>query len=468
MKLKIANRFLINYILILIISIIITFFGLLLLDFSNHVLSNTLVKNNYTAKDLMQDDYNSIDTTPVIENGGGVQVINKDFEVVFSEGLSTFTKNKLTTSEFTEFLVMSNSKGIPYSYGIEYNSKEQFWLIVIFPTSLRIDLAIVHNKDYASVDMNSVVGVVLSIVLFCLLLLAIITVIYSKITSIGIVNPLKKLHYSALLMRDGDYSARVEIDQKNELGDLQEIFNSMAEQIEQEIYLRKQSEENRKQLVLDISHDLKNPLASIMGYAELCYDKPNLTKEESNTYMKIIYENSVRANNLITDLFELSKLESSEYTINRTRVDICEYVREKIASFIAIFDKNGFIYEFNIPEKEIFIGIDIKQFDRVFQNLVDNTLQYNQQGTKVDISLIEQKSNVMIVFKDNGIGIPIEITKDIFQPFVRGDSSRNSQTGGTGLGLAITEKIIAAHGGSIDLKSAKNCGCEFTISIPKI
>lgn len=467
MNRKLENRFIANYILMFIISTIIALFAYLLLGFAGDVISKTLVKNNYTAESLMQDDYNRIDFKTVLDNGGGVQVINSKYEVVISKGLSTISKDKLTIAEFTDFLISSKSIGIPYSYSIEYNSKEHFWLVVTFPTSIRIGLDFAYNKDYASVDKQGVVGVIVAVVMFYLLLLAICTVIYSKLTSISIINPLKKLSNSARRLKDGDYSSRVELNLKNEFGELELIFNEMAQQIEQEISLRKQSEENRKKLILDISHDLKNPLASIMGYAELSYNKPALSKEEQDTYMKVIYENSLRANNLITNLFELSKMESSEYSISKTRVDVCEYLREEVGTFISTFDKAEFTYRFDIPEKELFLEIDKKELSRVFQNLVANTVKYNPKGTLVTISLFEQKEEIAIIFKDDGIGMPVDISKDIFNPFVRVDSSRNSQTGGTGLGLAIVQRIIAAHGGNISLKTDVNCGCEFTIKLFK-
>lgn len=468
MSSKLENRFLANYILMLIISIMIGLCALMVMGFAGDVVSKTLMKNNYTAKGLMRDNYKEMDIDSVIKNGGGVQLINTNYEVIFSRGLDTINKNKLTTTEFTDFLVMSKSVGIPYSYSVEYNPKEKFWLVVTFPTSIRIGLDFAYNKDYASVDKQGVIGVIVSSIMFYLLLLAISTIIYSKLTSIGIINPLKKLCDSARRLKEGDYSSRVKLNLKNEFGELQDTFNAMAEQIEQEISLRKQSEDNRKKLVLDISHDLKNPLASIMGYAELCYKKPDLSKEEQDTYMKVIYENSLRANNLISDLFELSKMESTEFTVNKNKTDLCEYVRESIGAVIPVFDKAGFIYEFDIPEKEIFIDIDAKQMDRVFQNLVTNTVKYNPEGTKVIINLFEKDGEIFLIFKDNGIGMPSELSEDIFKPFVRADCARNSQTGGTGLGLAIAKKITQAHGGNITLKTDENCGCEFIITLPKI
>jgi signal transduction histidine kinase len=241
----------------------------------------------------------------------------------------------------------------------------------------------------------------------------------------------------------------------------------MAEQIEHEISLRKQSEDNRKQLILDISHDLKNPLASVIGYAELCRDNPNLTQTEREAYLKVISENSLRANRLITDLFELSKMESSEFVSNKTSVDVCEFIREEMVTAISILEQAKFTYDFYIPEEEIMVQLDIEQMGRVFQNLLANALQYNSPGTNITLDVFRQDGEVFILFQDNGIGIPAEIADKIFQPFVRADRARNSRTGGSGLGLAIVEKLIAAHGGTITLKTAENDGCEFMIRLPE-
>lgn len=467
MSKKISNQFLLNYILMFIISTVIAVFTFMLMDFANHVISSTLTKNNYTAKKMMQDDYYRIDPSGVINNGGGIQVIDKNYEVVYTKGLDTINKSSLSVAEFTEFLMNSRSKGVEYSYSIKYNPKEQFWLVVTFPTSIRIDFEIAYNKKHASKDMQNVAGVILAIVLFYLILLAISTVIYSKLTSISIVSPLKKICESARRFRDGDYSVRVDLNLKNEFAELQDTFNSMARRIENEIFLREKSEDSRKKLVLDISHDLKNPLASIMGYAELCMSKAELSKDELYSYTKTIYDSSVRANSLITDLFELSKMESSEFVLNRSKVDVCEYIREEMGKNIPIFDDAGFKYEFDIPEKEIYAIIDTVRMDRVFQNLVVNTVKYNSAGTQVVVSVFDKDDELFIIFKDNGIGIPEDIAKDIFKPFVRVDDARNSNTGGTGLGLAIAEKIITAHGGSIRLITDVGRGCEFVISIPK-
>lgn len=249
MKKRIENRFVADYIVIFLISTLIGVFAVTLLSFASDVISKNLVNHNYTAAKIMTDDLSVLDVDPVLANGGGVQVVTKNYEVIFNQGIDNLPE-RLNPETFTDFLAASHAKGNPYSYSIAYNPRAEFWLVVTFPTSIRIDFAIVHNPDFSSVDTQEVVGVMLAIILFYLILLGISTVIYSKLTSLSIINPLKKLYTSASRLKKGDYTSRVNLNLENEFGELATIFNEMADEIEKEIALRKQSEENRKKLIL--------------------------------------------------------------------------------------------------------------------------------------------------------------------------------------------------------------------------
>ena len=249
MKKRIENRFVADYIVIFLISTLIGVFAVTLLSFASDVISKNLVNHNYTAAKIMTDDLSVLDVDPVLANGGGVQVVTKNYEVIFNQGIDNLPE-RLNPETFTDFLAASHAKGNPYSYSIAYNPRAEFWLVVTFPTSIRIDFAIVHNPDFSSVDTQEVVGVMFAIILFYLILLGISTVIYSKLTSLSIINPLKKLYTSASRLKKGDYTSRVNLNLENEFGELATIFNEMADEIEKEIALRKQSEENRKKLVL--------------------------------------------------------------------------------------------------------------------------------------------------------------------------------------------------------------------------
>lgn len=468
MKSKISNQFLINYLIVFLLSVLAAVFACLLLSFANDVISKTLIKNIYPAETIMRDDYKEIDAGPVVKNGGGVQIINEKYEVVYTAGLDTIGTARLTTGQFTDFLVQSKSKGMPYHYDILYNPQGKFWLVVTFPTSIRLDISLVYNKEAVTGDMKNVASAFIAVLIFYLLLLALFAVVFSRITSVHITKPLRKLCESTKRLREGDYSARVNLRLKNEFSELQNTFNEMAERIEKETALRKQSEDDRKKLILDISHDLKNPLSSVTGYAELCMKKAEHLNSELTDYLQIIHKNSQRANRLLNELFELSRLDNPEFKLRTHKTDICEYLRQICCELLPEFEKAGFEYEFDIPEKAVFAMVDPEQMSRVFHNLADNAVRYNPEGTVISVSLHEKSDAADILFNDNGIGIPSEIAENVFKPFVRADSSRNSQTGGTGLGLAIAYKIVEAHGGRLILNTETNKGCNFIITIPKI
>ncbi len=468
MKPNLFRQFLRNYFSMFLITIMVGVFALLLLDFSDHMISENLVKNTYPAEELMRDDFTAIDASEVVANGGGLQVVGEHLEVLRSEGYDLFSKKQLTTTEFTDFLAGSQRIGHPYNHDIAYNEEGKFWLVVTFPTSFRIDLAIVQNHEHASVDGAMVRRVVVSIALFSLILLAISTLVYSKISSFGITRPLRKLVEGTQQLKAGDYSARVDLNLKNEFGDLEETFNAMAEQIEHEVARREASEENRKALILHISHDLKTPLTNILGYAELWEDSPQVSMAQQEKYLGIIRKNAIKANDLVTNLFQLSKMESSEYTLDRTELDFAEFLREEIAAAIPVLEERGYPYRITIADDPALASVDPKEMSRVLQNLFSNAIKYNPPGTEISIELKKGEGDLILTFADHGVGMPSEVVTHVFHSFYRAEGSRNSETGGTGLGLTIVDRVIRAHGGSITLASQEGRGSTFTLRIPRV
>ncbi|NLD48675.1 MAG: HAMP domain-containing histidine kinase [Clostridiaceae bacterium] len=460
MKRKLSNQFLGNFWVIFLLTILSTVLALVLLSVASRLISGSLAKNRYSASAIIKEDYRQIDASAIVENGGGVQIVDRELRVVYSSGVDTIKKDNLSVQEFTTFLTESKSK--PYHYDILYQPKGEFWLIVTFPTSIRLDFKMVHNKEALSGDFKQAGGAFAFVVLSYLLILAIISFIYSRITAAKITVPLKKLCEGTRFLREGDYSARVELRLKNEFAELQDTFNDMAARIEHEIALRKKSEESRRRLILDISHDLKNPLSSIQGYAELLCQKSELPE------LGVIYQNSQRANHLLNELFELSKMDSPDFSLKPDKADICETLRQICGGIVPQLESAGFKYEFDIPEDSFYVMLDADHFGRIIRNLADNAVRYNPEGTIISVSLTVQDKTVVIDFSDDGVGIPCHLAQDIFKPFVRADASRNSETGGSGLGLSIARKIAQAHGGNLILCEGDTKGCTFRITLPEI
>ena len=465
MSRKLSNQFFRDFLVIFLLTILDTVLAFMFLSFASGLIAGSLAKNQYPASAIIQEDYNQIDASAVVENGGGVQVVDKEYRVVYSKGLDTIGKDKLTVEEFTAFLTESKSK--PYHYDILYHPQGEFWLIVTFPTSIRLDFSLVFNKEATAGDFVRAGSVIAFVVLIYLLILALFTFIYSRITAASITIPLKKLCDGTRLLREGDYSVRVDLRLKNEFAELQNTFNDMAARIEHEISLRKRSEEDRRRLILDISHDLKNPMSSIQGYAELLIKNAGIPEQERDEYLEIILNNSKRANRLLTELFELSQLDSPEFSLKLAKTDICEYIRQLCGELVPQLEREGFKYEFDIPEDSVFVMLDTDRFSRIIQNLANNAMRYNPKGTQVTVSLMIQDDKVLIDFSDDGIGIPDQLAAMIFKPFVRADDSRNSRTGGSSLGLSIARKIAKAHGGDLVLLSGSG-GSNFRITLPTV
>ena len=209
-------------------------------------------------------------------------------------------------------------------------------------------------------------------------------------------------------------------------------------------------------------------MSSVSGYAELLLNKRGMSPEERDDYLNVILNNSRRAGNLLTALFELSALDSPDFTLSPVRLDTCEYLRGVCAELLPVFDRAGFACEFNIPETPVFAVIDPIQMTRVLTNLADNAVRYTAAGTEVTVRLSSEGGACVIRFADNGAGITDDVAAEIFKPFVRADTARNSKTGGTGLGLSIAQKIVALHGGAISLETGDGRGCVFLISLPTI
>jgi signal transduction histidine kinase len=257
-----------------------------------------------------------------------------------------------------------------------------------------------------------------------------------------------------------------------EFYELQSGFEQLSEKLQEQKQERFKLQENRNRLIRDISHDLKNPLASIQGYTEVLLkqldDSMDFPMEMQKNYLQIIYSNSLRANQLISSLFLYSKLESSDFLLQPEKTDLCELLRENLIRFIPVFEEHHFQYELSVPNQEIFLQLDRTQMNRLLNNLYDNAVKYNQNIILISISVETTDTNVILTISDNGIGIDSEAAKDIFMPFQRVDEKvRNSQTGGSGLGLAIVKKIVELHLGTITLITEPNKGCKFVISFPK-
>lgn len=412
--------------------------------------------------DIESKDYNSINEEYITKHDGWIEVIDRELKVVKTIGTPKVRRDGYSNEEFGEILVNEiNATNIEDDYFISvgYSKEGHFFVITRIP-----------KEDFASMFIkSSKIGLKVFVYIMIVLYIFIFTIsliLYSRLTSKTFTKPLDKLMNGVRKLASGDYSTRINIEKNNEFKELGDAFNNMASKIEEEKKLKETSERLRKEFVRNIAHDLKTPLSSIIGYSNIIKNNPNINEENLNKYISIIENNGERANEMIMELFEFYTLQSSEFILDKRKDDLSEFLRNLIADYIYLLEEKDFNFEFEICDEEIYLEFDSKRLERAIGNLIINSVKYNNKGTKFLVSLTKEEDKAKIIVSDNGIGLSEDIKKHIFNPFVRGEKSRNSKKGGSGLGLTISKEIVEKHGGTIYLSDGPLKGCNFVIELP--
>ncbi|WP_187442064.1 sensor histidine kinase [Sutcliffiella horikoshii] len=391
------------------------------------------------------------------------------YEDIEREGLETsFQKHELPENAYLEIVSRDyrvvKQYNSPNEAGYQYEPNAFLSEIDHYET----DLIIPSNGEeylllYLPVE-RFFLDVFLFTVLFFTICLLFILRWYVKRTSTQIIEPVEKLLTGVDSIIKGNYETEIQFQANKELNQLKENINRMAAKIGEEISLKERSELLRKQLILDISHDLKIPLMNIQGYAETLSQFPSLSHEERQQYSSIIMSNSTKANRLIQDLFDLSQLDMGASWVALEDQNLTEVIRDIFTSFVNELEAKGIHYDVEIPDDLMTVKLEVHLFERALTNILQNCIAYG--GKLLAVSLREDDKHAILIIEDKGKGIPKDYHEKVFEPFIRVDESRSTYTGGTGLGLAIAKKIITQHHGIIQIDPDYTEGCRFVIMIP--
>lgn len=298
---------------------------------------------------------------------------------------------------------------------------------------------------------------ILFVLLYCILILGFIFWLRKKIT--------KPLNLLCDTINRYEVGAETQADYRGPR-EFQEIFFSfsvMAERLKKSEEERARLEENRRQMLAGIAHDLKTPITVVQGYAQALRDGV-IPPEEQLKYLDIIDRKATGLNELINAFYDYSKTEHPDYHLVPECTDICNYLRDYVADRYAELETSGFKIKTEIPEAHVTCMIDRVQFRRVLENVVNNSVRYNAPGTALYFGVNAGKNMVGLLLGDNGIGIPEEVGSRIFEPFVVGEESRSRQ--GSGLGLSVARRIVELHGGTLTLLRDSPLKAAFYIVLP--
>jgi two-component system phosphate regulon sensor histidine kinase PhoR len=230
----------------------------------------------------------------------------------------------------------------------------------------------------------------------------------------------------------------------------------------------KKTERVRKDFVANVSHELRTPLTSIKGFVEALRDGAINDPEKSLQFLSIISQHSDRMNKIVTDLLQLSRIESKDFTLKIELFFLKELFDEVFATLKNSAQDKSQILEISLPSHDLQISADRHWITQALTNLVDNAIKYTPEKGKIKIEARDKGESVEIVVIDNGIGVPQKDLPRIFERFYRVDKGRSRESGGTGLGLSIVKHIIEAHGGKVEVKSQEGKGSEFSFTLKKV
>ena len=276
-------------------------------------------------------------------------------------------------------------------------------------------------------------------------------------------NPLDKIVEGMESLKSGDDNARIDIRTEAEFEKIVDTFNVMAKQLQTEKTEKEELTRKKNQMLLELSHDIKTPVATIKSYANAL--EAGLVPEEkiSDTY-RLIDAKANRVHKLTDDMFMMLKMDNPDYRINPETVNLCEYLRQLCAEYYDEITEAGFEFVIDIPENEINAEIDTDLFSRVVGNLLSNAKKYNKTGDTISVKLSAENNKISLTVSDNGSEIDKAFAEQMFSAFSRGDKARKTD-GGTGLGLAISKIIVEKHGGTLNY-SRKGNENVFEVELP--
>lgn len=256
----------------------------------------------------------------------------------------------------------------------------------------------------------------------------------------------------------------------DEITRLDMVFRQMAARIEYQVQRLNQADKQRRELVSNVSHDLRTPLAALQGYLEtLLMKEGHLSAEERRSYLTIASRHSERLNHLISELFELANLDADEMKIHAEAFALGELVQDTMQQFQLVAEKKKVHLATDFAPALPFVYADIGLIERVLENLIDNAIRYTPEEGTITISLLPTDKHIAVQVRDTGRGIPKEDIPYLFERYYRVEKASTEQgeaSGGAGLGLAIARRILQLHDSSIDVHSEVGSGATFTFDLP--
>lgn len=392
------------------------------------------------------------------------EIYNNDMcaEVYYGDkiyGYNTQNKDCILNSNNTKIINAKNKiitgtskKSLIKIIDPRYDSKS-----IIYGLKLNDNIYIILNTKLE--DVNSTTNVLSGQLIYITFIVIILSGIMSILVSNMLNKPILKITSKAKEMAKGNYEPDEEIYNIKELDELRTTLNYAKSEI-------KNTDELRKDLMANVSHDLKTPLTMIKAYAEMARDINNENEDKRKDNLNVIIDETDRLNVLVNDILELSRMQNSSDELNIESYDLIEELNQILKRYEIIKETENYKFITNIPEKAI-VKADKKKINQVMYNLINNAINYTGDDLTIKINITDCKKRFLVEIIDTGKGISEEDLKFIWSKYYKNEKNHKRNIVGTGLGLSIVETILIKHKFEYGVKSKKNKGSNFYFYINK-
>ncbi|MBR6515096.1 MAG: HAMP domain-containing histidine kinase [Clostridia bacterium] len=308
-----------------------------------------------------------------------------------------------------------------------------------------------------SEGMEEMVDMVVRIIVMTSLWVMVISMVCVYFLTERSIAPLRNMTKASKKFAQGDFSTRIEVKGRDEIAQLSESFNNMAQQLDK-------LEDTRKTFLVNVAHDLRTPMTTIGGFVDAIRDG-TIPVEKQDYYLTLISDEVKRLSRLVAQLLDVSRIEAGDRKFNFDNFDICEMGRMILISFESKLEEKKLDVEFDVESDNMYVYADKDAIHQVFYNICHNAIKFSYEGGKYRIRINRMDHKVYVSVYNEGVGMSEEDLPNVFDRFYKSDKSRGLDKTGVGMGMYITKTIINAHQQDIWVKSVFKEYCEFVFTL---
>lgn len=406
--------------------------------------------NNNTSMETVKKQLDALDSYL----SASVWIMNPSGRVLVDSKHPIDVENQIVVENFDPTITGNTY----YTVGNFFGMFEEDMLTVFAPITadykVKGYVVILTPVSTLEQSSNSLLNISYLLLVILFLLSLIILIFFTELVYI----PLRKITRATEQYALGNLHYQLSVDSEDEIGYLAASLSYMAEELAQ-------GEDNQKKLVANISHDFRSPLTSIRGYLEAMLDG-TIPPEMHEKYLQIVLNETDRLTKLTNNLLTLNNLNAKGMLLEKTDFDLNSVIKNTAATFEGTCRQKTIAIELILTGEKMIVHADMIKIQQVLYNLLDNAIKFSHHDSVIKIETTLKHNKVFVSVKDNGIGIPKDSLKLIWDRFYKTDLSRGKDKRGTGLGLSITREIIKAHGENINVISTEGVGSEFIFTLP--